>query len=538
MSNTLDLQGLKFQNLSYDRFDDNFADILIDALAGDPKALAKPEIQALGIDNIKAALQWLQTADVNGDYKELVANEGWRLMYKRKPPTPEEYLSPEWIGGQAEGLWENVHNAFVNFMDPNPLNPKRGLALSTSIGWGKDQSITSRIVIGKKIRITLQNKNVLEFESDEKVCIQEGTYQKKIFANNFLKYKNLNDIKFENCKVEKVEFRYEHKLLKDIEVGNKVLGPDGEKHRVLSIQKNGVKDVYRIKLSDGRHFDTSETHCSTVHFRNSHVRPDKKVYDTITTKYIKDHLNNYLFEIPTDDTFTWSELDFPQFQEMLPLHEYEPIDPELIIPDLEKHSDKVYIEDIQKLDKQEECWCITIDNPWGLYLTEEGCITHNSLLSNLCLSYEMILFGLMREPFRILGHSPMTSYSQPYGSLIELKDGSWIELKDIKIGAELKPVLDERSIVTDIVEQGEQETYELDFGEGKCMRCSASHNWIVWDKGLSKYVKIQTKDLIEDPSRFEVPEEEDVKRDRDLILECLHENIPLEDLGFKMMKIS
>ena len=137
MSNTLDLQSLKFSNLGYEHFNDNFADILIDALAGDPKALERPEIQAMGIDNIRAALQWMQTADINGDYRNLIANEGWRLMYKRKPPTPEEYLTPEWIGGQAEGLWPNVREAFVNFMDPNPLNPKRGLALSTSIGWGK-----------------------------------------------------------------------------------------------------------------------------------------------------------------------------------------------------------------------------------------------------------------------------------------------------------------------------------------------------------------------------------------------------------------
>ena len=144
MSNTLDLKA-KQANLLYDKFDDNLADILIDALAGDPSALDLPEIQALGAANIKAALQWLATADVHGDYKNLLTQEGWRLMYKRKPPTPEEYLTPEWIGGQSEGLWPNVKEAFLNFVDPNPLNPKRGLALSTSIGWGK--SLLSNLVL-------------------------------------------------------------------------------------------------------------------------------------------------------------------------------------------------------------------------------------------------------------------------------------------------------------------------------------------------------------------------------------------------------
>ncbi len=122
---------------NYLNFDNNFLAIFKDALSGDPKALDMPEIRSLGMDNIKAALEWLQTVDLNGDYKNLLANEGWRLAYKRKPPTPEEFLTYDWIGGQCEGLWPNVKKAFIEFMDPNPLNPKRGLALSTSIGWGK-----------------------------------------------------------------------------------------------------------------------------------------------------------------------------------------------------------------------------------------------------------------------------------------------------------------------------------------------------------------------------------------------------------------
>ena len=140
MSNTLRLaeaKKLNDKNLKFQTFDDNLADVLIDALAGDPEALKRPEIEALGVENVKAALNWLATADLNNDYKQLIANEGWRLTYKRKPPTPEEYLTPEWIGVQAEGLWPNVRKAFCEYMDPNPLNPKRGLALSTSIGWGK-----------------------------------------------------------------------------------------------------------------------------------------------------------------------------------------------------------------------------------------------------------------------------------------------------------------------------------------------------------------------------------------------------------------
>jgi len=138
LSNTFDLKSAKlYKPGAYETFDDNLADILVDVLNGDEKLLEMPEIQSLGARNIKAALEWLATADVNGDYKDLLAKEGWRLMYRRRPPTPEEYLTWDWIGAQSEGLWPNVRHAFVEFMNLSPLNPKRGLALSTSIGWGK-----------------------------------------------------------------------------------------------------------------------------------------------------------------------------------------------------------------------------------------------------------------------------------------------------------------------------------------------------------------------------------------------------------------
>lgn len=119
--------------------DPNFVSILKDALAGNPEALQRKEIQALNVNNLKAAIQWLSNREdgVSQDIKTLLSAEGWRLTYFRKPPTPKEFLTYEWIGPQSESVWPNVEKAFLEYLDPNPLNPKRGLALSTSIGWGK-----------------------------------------------------------------------------------------------------------------------------------------------------------------------------------------------------------------------------------------------------------------------------------------------------------------------------------------------------------------------------------------------------------------
>ena len=172
---------------AYETFSDNLGDMLIDLLNGDEKLLNSPEIQALGASNVKAALEWLATADINGDYKDLIANEGWRLMYKRRPPRPEEFLTWDWIGAQSEGLWPNVRHAFEEFCNPDPLNPKRGLALSTSIGWGKFQGYDSNIIIDKKIKIELEDGTKLEIPSDETLRVLKNGKYIKIKANQLLK---------------------------------------------------------------------------------------------------------------------------------------------------------------------------------------------------------------------------------------------------------------------------------------------------------------------------------------------------------------
>lgn len=529
---------------NYLNFDNNFLAIFKDALSGDPKALDMPEIRSLGMDNIKAALEWLQTVDLNGDYKNLLANEGWRLAYKRKPPTPEEFLTYDWIGGQCEGLWPNVKKAFIEFMDPNPLNPKRGLALSTSIGWGKDQPVDAKVVIDKTIDIELEDGNVLHIPSNDVLDLLEDRKEVKIKANKLLDM-DLVNIDFpqkerNSAKIKRVGYTYKYKTIGEFKIGDEVVTEEGDRSHVLNILETGKRDVYKLTLSNGKSFETSESHVTTVLFRYSPERPDKKVYDTLTTKYIKDHLGQFLFEIPTDDTYRYKDMDYIQHIEALPVHEYEPVDDEFLIPIKEKDPGKVYIEKIEKLEDQKTCRCLQLSDPMGWYLTEDGIFTHNSLLTNLCMSYIITLFGLMREPHKILGHSAMTSYSQPYGTLVQLKDNSWKPIECLIVGDELKPILDEESRVTTIIEQGEQDTYELDFGNNKRIQCSLGHWWLLWDFETNKYVKIQTRDFIENKDRYGVPELEDLKKDRDLIIECHKQfekdHTPLIQFGFEFVK--
>ena len=383
-------------------------DMMKDVLSGDTDLLARWEanLDAMGgIETLQTALKWLQEADPYGDYKQLIANEGWRLTYRRRPPTPEEFLTYEWIGPQCEALWPNIKKCFIEFLDPNPLNPARNMALSTSIGWGKQNPISSNVMTNKKIKIELEDGSIKEFESDDVIDVIIEGNSTKIQANELLK------MDLSKCmKIKSVTCEYISKPLKELQIGDRVLGVNGDRPKILNIQKNGVQPTFTIKLSDGRSFRAGKGHFNTVHFRNSKLRPDKKVYDVLTVEYIKDHLNEYLFEIPTDDTFTLSEIDFWQHLEMLPCHENEPADQEDIIPDFNRDPNKVYIESIVP-DVDEECWCLQLNDPLGLFAIEDRVFTHNSLLTNLILSYIIVLFGLMRKPYQLLGHSPMTAYS-------------------------------------------------------------------------------------------------------------------------------
>ena len=198
--------------------------------------------------------------------------------------------------------------------------------------------------------------------------------------------------------------RLVYKNMGDIKVGDSVMCPGTDKAKVVHINELGVSDIYKITLSDGRSFRTHAKHLTTVSFREE---DNKRVWDSLTTEWMMNHLE-YHFTILTDEiysTLTWDDIE-----KTLPSHEAEPSDN--IIP---KTYDGVFIASIEKLDYQENCRCISLNNPEGFYYTDEAIITHNSTLSTLAQLYISVHYAMMWHPYRFFGMAMSSIFTQCLG---------------------------------------------------------------------------------------------------------------------------
>lgn len=110
--------------------------ILKDILAGDPSTLERPEFRGLNISQIKAALDYiLSDQSLSSTQKSDLLANSWRVNYRDKPPSPEEFLTERYLGPVANTIFPHIKQSFVDFLDPT--KPYRTLVLYPHIGWGK-----------------------------------------------------------------------------------------------------------------------------------------------------------------------------------------------------------------------------------------------------------------------------------------------------------------------------------------------------------------------------------------------------------------
>lgn len=319
--------------------------------------------------------------------------------------------------------------------------------------------------------------------------------------------------------------RFVYKPIGDLKVGDQVLSPrcGNTIPKIISIQEQGLSDVYQITLNSGKSFRTHKDHLTTVCFRQENNKP---VWDTLRTEWMMNNLNKYHFVILSD----YSKLKWPDIVSSLLEHEAEPADE---ITPIEIEGD--FITSIEKIGK-ENCRCISLNNPEGFYYTNNGIITHNStwsVLANLFVSTHFAMmwhpykyFGLavstlftqvlgawnqkkaselLLEPFmNILENSPYfkrvrthtdlvdasglelsdclhwttsTPTAQPLDSKIVMADGSLKNMGDIKIGDKIKSPSEGTTEVINIPYHGIADCYEIELEDGRTVRCSAQHLW-------------------------------------------------------------
>ena len=170
----------------------NTQDIMKDIMAGDDKAYELIKSMNLDMDAIKTAVSYLVNNPKLDETEKLnLVNESWRINYRRKPPTPEEFITTDYLGPVALHTFDRVKNAFKEFMDPS--KNYRNLILYPHIGWGK------------------------ACFSEEKVMTPTG---------------------------------YRH--IKDMKVGDTVLTPDGGVSSVKAVSHFPEMPIYKITFGDDR----------------------------------------------------------------------------------------------------------------------------------------------------------------------------------------------------------------------------------------------------------------------------------------------
>lgn len=112
---------------------------LTDFLAGDDKLTSL--IDSLDVESISKTLRKISGDEaVPQKTRTQLLAESWRINYRVKPPTIEEFLTPEWIGDMANSLFPHARNILTEFWQPD--SPYRHLILASAVGLGKSTMST------------------------------------------------------------------------------------------------------------------------------------------------------------------------------------------------------------------------------------------------------------------------------------------------------------------------------------------------------------------------------------------------------------
>lgn len=115
---------------------DNATYLLNDLIQGDEEVSLREDFNDLTGQDVQEALKLIVNNPLLSDNekKYLILNS-WRIHYRIKPPTVEEFLTTEWIGPTALNIFGHVKKVLGEFW--SPLSSYRHLLLASHFRWGK-----------------------------------------------------------------------------------------------------------------------------------------------------------------------------------------------------------------------------------------------------------------------------------------------------------------------------------------------------------------------------------------------------------------
>lgn len=88
------------------------------------------------INDINSALNTILNDErLSESEKGNLLENNWKINHKFKPPTPEEFLTEDWIGTQAQDIYPHCRKVFLDYF--NPLINKNTILLYAPVGFGK-----------------------------------------------------------------------------------------------------------------------------------------------------------------------------------------------------------------------------------------------------------------------------------------------------------------------------------------------------------------------------------------------------------------
>jgi hypothetical protein len=110
--------------------------LLRDILQGDNSATLCSQFDTLTRPEIKEGLAILLSNKYLSDKsKQLMLAELWRVNYREKPPSIQEFLTEKWIGPMSESLHVHIKETLEDFWAFQ--SPYKHLVLGAAIGTGK-----------------------------------------------------------------------------------------------------------------------------------------------------------------------------------------------------------------------------------------------------------------------------------------------------------------------------------------------------------------------------------------------------------------